>query len=350
MSIDFSRLLTLGWSNFFLGQLPLDRLDTVHPARVIRVERSGYRVATTDGEMLVTLAGRFQYQHADERPTVGDWVLLQQDAPVIIECLLRRTLLTRRQSGGIDSQAIAANVDLLLVVSGLDAEFNLHRIERYLVMAAQAGVTPLVILTKQDLAENAEAAVEQVRARLPAGADVMSVDARRDPLSERLAPWLSTGTTLVVVGSSGVGKSTLVNNLAGVEVQSTGETRHDAKGRHTTTARALIRLPGGACIIDVPGMREVGLTTEGGTNAQFRSIADLTPACRFIDCTHEEEPGCAVRAAVERGELAEDVWAHYLKLRAEERHHVAEHERRRRERAFGKMVRSALATKQRSGQ
>jgi ribosome biogenesis GTPase len=349
MSIDFSRLLPLGWSNFFLAQLPLDRLDTVRPARVVCVERSGYRVTTADGEMLATLAGRFQHEHADQRPTVGDWVLLQEDAPVIVECLQRRTFLARRQSGGIDMQAIAANVDLMLVVSGLDAEFNLHRIERYLVMAAQAGVTPLVVLTKQDLAENAAAAVAQVRARLPVGADVLSVDARSDTLSGHLAPWLSPGTTLIVVGSSGVGKSTLVNNLAGGEVQSTGETRRDAKGRHTTTARALIRLSGGACIIDVPGMREVGLTMEGGLDEQFRSIADLARACRFIDCTHEEEPGCAVRTAVERGELEADVWAHYLKLRAEERHHVAEHERRRRERVFGKMVRSALATKQRSG-
>lgn len=345
MSFDFSRLLPLGWNNFFLGQLPLDRLDSVRPARVVRVERGRYCVAAADGELPVTLTGRFQHEHPNQLPTVGDWVLLQDDAPLIIECLKRRTLLARRQAGGVEPQAIAANVDLMLVVSGLDAEFNLHRIERYLVMAAQAGVTPLVLLTKADLAEDATAAVAQVRARLPEGADVMAVNALRDPLSVLLRPWLSPGTTLVVVGSSGVGKSTLVNNLAGGAVQSTGATRRDAKGRHTTTARALIRLPSGACIIDVPGMREVGLAAEGGVTGQFRSIAALARACHFADCTHQEEPGCAVRAAVERGALEADVWAHYLKLLSEERHHVAEHERRRRERVFGKMVRAALATK-----
>ena len=350
MSKDFSRLLPMGWSNFFLGQLPLEQLDAIRAARVVRVERGSYRVATDQEELTATLAGRFHHDHSDQLPTVGDWVLLPNDAPLIVDCLKRRSLLARRQAGGVETQAIAANVDLMLVVSGLDAEFNLHRIERYLVMAAQAEVTPLVLLTKADLTENATTAVEQVRARLPAGADVMAVNALCDPLTTILAPWLSAGTTLVVVGSSGVGKSTLVNNLAGGDLQATQPTGHDAKGRHTTTTRSLIRLPGGACIIDVPGMREVGLAAEGGVSRQFHSIAELACDCRFADCTHQDEPGCAVRTAVERGALEMDVWTHSLKLLSEERHHVAEHERRRRERIFGKMVRSALATKKRDRQ
>ena len=204
-----------------------------------------------------------------------------------------------------------------------------------------------MLLTKADLAEAPELTVEQVRKRLPPGADVIAVDALRDPLGERLVPWLVPGATLVVVGSSGVGKSTVVNNLAVQSLQATGTTRSDAKGRHTTTSRSLIRLPSGACIIDVPGIREVGLATDGGVERQFSSIAELASRCRFADCTHQTEPGCAVRDAVERGEIEQDAWSHYLKLLAEERHNVAEHERRRRERVFGKMVREVVAAKKR---
>ncbi len=346
MSIDFSQLLPLGWSNFFSIQIPFEKLDSVRPARVIRVQRDRFVVDLGNEECAATLAGRLhQAPGSDVRPTIGDWVLLAPNSPVIVERLERRTLLARREAGGVDMQAIAANIDLMLVVSGLDAEFNLHRIERYLVMAAQAEVTPLVLLTKADLIDDVAPVIAEVRARLPGGSGVLAVNALQESLSGRLSPWLVAGATLVVVGSSGVGKSTVVNNLAGSTVQATGATRRHAKGRHTTTSRSLIRLPGGACIIDVPGMREVGLATEGGVGRQFHSITELASGCRFSDCTHQSEPGCAVRRAVERGELDADAWEHYLKLLAEERHNVAEHERRRRERVFGKVVREALAMK-----
>ncbi len=346
MSIDFSLLLPLGWSNFISTQIPLEKLDSVRPARIVRVERDRYRVDVGDEEFAATLAGRFHHdQHREPLPTVGDWVLLSADDPVIVDRLGPRTLISRREAGSNEWQAIAANIDLMVVVSGLDAEFNLHRIERYLVMAAQADVTPLVLLTKADLVDDPAPTLTSVRSRLPVRADVLAVDALHDPLAARLAPWLGAGTTLVVVGSSGVGKSTVVNNLAGSAVQSTAATGSDAKGRHTTTSRSLIRLPGGACIIDVPGMREVGLAGEGGVSRQFLSITELAADCRFADCTHQSEPGCAVRRAVEQGKLDADAWEHYLKLLAEERHNVAEHERRRRERIFGKVVREALAVK-----
>jgi ribosome biogenesis GTPase len=294
------------------------------------------------------LAGRLHHLHADTRfVTVGDWVLLAADAPVIVERLDRRSLIERREAGGIDAQPLAANIDLMLIVSGLDGEFNLHRVERYLVLAVQAGVLPLVLLTKADLADDPERTVEQVRRRLPPGADVLAVDALRDPLAERLAPWLEPGTSLVIVGSSGVGKSTVTNNLAGQPLQETRATRRDAKGRHTTTSRSLIRLLGSACIIDVPGIREVGLVAEGGVDRQFSAMAELARGCRFVDCTHQSEPGCAVRAAVERGEVDPDAWAHYLKLLAEGRHNLAEHERRRRDRVFGRLVKATVAAKRR---
>ena len=346
MSIELSQLQSLGWSHFFSTQISLKDLESIRPARVVRVDRGRFRVDTGAEECTATLAGRMHHdQEQAQDVTVGDWVLL--DDPVIVARLERLTLIERREAGGVEPQPIAANIDLMLIVSGLDAEFNLHRIERYLVLAAQTDVTPLVLLTKADLAEAPELTVEQVRKRLPPGADVIAVDALRDPLGERLAPWLVPGATLVVVGSSGVGKSTVVNNLAVQSLQATGTTRSDAKGRHTTTSRSLIRLPSGACIIDVPGIREVGLATDGGVERQFSSIAELASRCRFADCTHQTEPGCAVRDAVERGEIEQDAWSHYLKLLAEERHNVAEHERRRRERIFGKMVREVVAAKKR---
>jgi ribosome biogenesis GTPase len=348
MSVDFNRLLPLGWGNFFSAQIPFSELESVRPARVVRVDRGRFQVDTGEEECTVTLAGRMYHEPQEEHAvTVGDWVLLPPADPIIVARLERRTLIERREAGGVAPQAIAANIDLMLVVGGLDAEFNLHRVERYLVLAAQAGVLPVVLLTKADLVANAEESVEQVRKILPAGSEVLAVDALRDPLAERLAPWLAPGTSVVVVGSSGVGKSTVVNNLVGRSLQATGPTGYESKGRHTTTSRLLVRLAGGACIIDVPGMREVGLVAEGGVDRQFSSIAELAAHCRFADCTHQSEPGCAVREAVERNEVDPDAWNHYLKLLAEERHMVSEQERRRRERVFGRMVRATMAAKER---
>lgn len=350
MSIGFSHLLPLGWSNFFSIQIPLDKFATVRPARVVRVERGRFWVDLGDEQFFATLAGRLFHQtDAPVQPAVGDWVLLDADQPVIEEVLERQTVIARREAGGVERQVIAANIDLMVVVSGLDGDYNLHRIERYLVMAAQSGVTPLVLLTKADLADDPVSAVAGARERLGSDVEVIAVNALEDSLAERLGPWLDPGRTLVVVGSSGAGKSTVVNNLAGESVQATGTTRRDAKGRHTTTSRSLIRLPGGACIIDVPGMREVGLTGGEGVERRFRSINELARDCRFTDCTHQEEPGCAVRSAVETGDVDADEWAHYHKLLAEERHNLAEHERRRRERVFGKMVRKVVLGQKREG-
>ncbi|RFA25127.1 ribosome small subunit-dependent GTPase A [Alkalilimnicola ehrlichii] len=350
MSIDFSLLQPLGWNNHFHRQLTLEQLDSLRPARVIGVERDIFRIDAGSGPLTATLAGRYRHQHTEavERPTIGDWVLLAADAPVIVACLARRSLISRRMAGSCEPQAIAANIDVLLIVSGLDAEFNRHRLERYLVLAAQAQVTPLVLLTKADLCADPAPTVTAVRECLPAESAVFAVAAPSDPLMALLAPWLGPGRTLALAGSSGVGKSTIVNNLVGSQQQATGTTRNDAKGRHTTTSRTLVRLADGSCIIDVPGMREVGLApTEAGVERHFRSVHELALHCRFADCQHQEEPGCALRAALDRGELSADEWAHYCQLLAEQRHNVSVHERRRQERSFSRMTREALKTKRR---
>ncbi|SCZ62360.1 ribosome small subunit-dependent GTPase A [Thiohalomonas denitrificans] len=351
MSIDFTALQPLGWSNAFSTQLSLEQMDSSRAARVTGVERGSYLVDAGSEPFAATLASRFRHTHTapEDLPTVGDWVLLELESPLIVDRLKRRSLIARRMAGGTESQPIAANIDLMVIVSGLDGEFNLHRIERYLVIAAQAEVMPLVLLTKADCVDEPESFVAMVQSRMEDG-EVLAVNTLSDPLSQRLAHFLAPGTTLVVVGSSGVGKSTLVNNLAGVSLQATRSIRKDSKGRHTTTSRTLIRLPGGACIIDVPGMREVGLApVDGAVARQFRTIGELAEYCRFADCSHEDEPGCAVRQAVDRGEIDPDEWDHYLKLKAEERHNVADHQRRRRERVFGKMVREVMDIKRRTG-
>lgn len=352
MSIDFSLLQPLGWGNDFSIQLSLEQLTTRRAARVIGVERSNFRVDTGEEVLTAALAGAYRYHHdnAEDLPTVGDWVLLQPEEPLILERLERRTLIARKAAGSMETQPIAANIDLLLIVSGLDGDYKLHRIERYLVLAAQSHVTPLVLLTKADLLNDTEEPLSEVRRVLPAGGEVFAINALQDQLDALLAPWLTPGTTLALVGSSGVGKSSVVNNLAGTAAQRTQATRRDAKGRHTTTSRSLIRLPGDVCIIDVPGMREIGLApTEGGVDKQFKEIGRFAAHCRYSDCTHQQEPGCAVREAVDRGELSQDLWQHYLKLLAEERHNVSEHERRRQDRIFGRMVRNAKAIKEKSG-
>jgi ribosome biogenesis GTPase len=245
--------------------------------------------------------------------TVGDWVSVQQDAHTTLWVQQRMTPFTqivRRNSSGA-RQPLVTNVDSAMLVMGLDSDFNLRRLERYLAMVKPAGIWPIVILTKRDLCNDVDAQLDALRERLPRDSVVHAVDARAAVTAIELAPYIGAGQTTVVLGSSGAGKSTLTNTLLGVQVQDTGAVREDdSRGRHTTTSRSLHRLPAGGCVIDTPGLR--GLRPdidESDLAATFEDIQSLAEHCRFRDCGHHDEPGCAVRAGV-----APDRLINYQKL------------------------------------
>jgi ribosome biogenesis GTPase len=280
------------------------------------------------------------------RPAVGDWVVLAPGTPPLIESMLpRRTLLVRGAAGErFETQPIAANVDHVLIVCGLDHDYNPRRIERYLVLVQGSGALPIVVLTKRDLVEDPEAMKREIEALAGPVAVVLAVHAKRPETAELLAPYLRAGDSAVLVGSSGAGKSTLTNTLLGIEKQKTGDVRtHDSRGRHTTTHRALIMLPSGGCLIDTPGMRELKLTGEERIDeTQFADIEALSLECRFTDCRHETEPGCRIRAALEAGEIDPDRYAHYVKLRGEVDAARGAAEVQRRKKADAKVLGKAL--------
>ena len=290
--------------------------------RVIAQHRNGYIVHDGAKEFRAQPAPRFLKRTvaASDRPAVGDFVELSSATPPVIDAMLpRRSMLARAAAGERHTrQVIATNVDTVFVVMGLDGDFNVRRVERYLALIDGSGARAVVVLTKRDKVDAETLAARESEMR---GLDVEThvVNAKDAASVAALRTHLRLGDTAVLVGSSGAGKSTLTNTLLGVERQSTNTVReHDSRGRHTTTHRALIQLPDGACLIDTPGMREIKLTGEEDVAAaSFADIEALALQCRFGDCTHGNEPGCAVRAALDSGELEADRWHSFLKLRDE---------------------------------
>ncbi len=340
-------LADYGWSPHFQSQLDLADLETTAPVRVLAVHRGMIEVAgpTFTGRINTTaLLGRDD----EERATVGDWLLLDRSSDRPVRLLERRSLFKRKAPGtGRDIQLIAANVDTLLIVSSCNQDFNQARLERYLALAREAEVQPIVILTKADLAPDPGPYVADAAKLLP-GLLVECLDARSALEATRLEPWCRRGQTVALLGSSGVGKSTLTNTLIGGEIQVTKDIREgDDKGRHTTTGRSLHRLPSGGWLLDTPGMRELQLTdSESGLDDVFADIVALAATCRFADCQHGNEPGCAVMAAIEQDELDPNRLKRYRKLMAENAKNQASiAERRSRDRAFGKMVKGAMKAK-----
>lgn len=316
---EFARLNAIGWRDDAADVPAGKRL-----ARVIAQHRNGYRVHDGSTEFAAQPAPRFLRRDVDpaQRPAVGDFVVLAAAMPPTIEEILpRRSLLERAAAGERHRrQIIAANVDTVFVLMGLDGDFNPRRIERYLVLIEGSGAQPVIVLTKIDKVENAASAA--MRAELHAAipqAETLAINAKDAASVAPLLKYLQTGDTAVLVGSSGAGKSTLTNTLLGVERHATAAVRgHDSRGRHTTTHRALVQLPSGGCLIDTPGMREIKFTGDEEIGAaNFADIESLALDCRFGDCGHGNEPGCAVRAALESGELDPSRWQAWLKLRDE---------------------------------
>jgi ribosome biogenesis GTPase len=339
-------LARLGWSPFFVRQIDPEALDHTEPARVLATHRDALEVVGEGFAMRVPpLVAR---EDETEAATVGDFVLVDRQAGRATQLVPRKSLFKRGAKRGESKvQLIAANVDTLFVVTACDRDFNPARIERYLALAREADVTPVVVLTKADLAEDVHEFIDQA-ARLMPGLMVEALDAREEAAVEPLRAWCGTGQTVALLGSSGVGKSTLVNSLTRRQDQEIGGTRKgDGKGRHTTTARAMIPLDDGGWLIDTPGMRELRLAdVEAGIAEVFADVEEIAARCKFSDCRHETEPGCAVRAAIEDGTLDQDKLMRYLKLKAEEFHATASiAQRREKAKGFGKMAKRVQAVR-----
>ena len=328
----------LGWSDFFQHQ---GDAETLNAMRLTAVHRSEVEALSPTGPHRLTVP----FSTGDLTP--GDWVETENES-IVKQCLKRQSSL-KRGSAGAEAQAqlIAANVTTLGIVTSCNADFNIARLERYLVVATDGGCLPLVILTKPDLSDNADDYLRQAR-RLSPLVTAIAINATDPGDVARLHAWCKNGETLALVGSSGVGKTTLRNALTGETAATQGIREDDAKGRHTTTSRALVRTRAGGWLIDTPGMRALPLVdVSDGIETVFGDIEDLAIKCKFSDCAHESEPGCAVQRAVNTGDLDRARLERWRKLKREDaRHSETAHEHRARMKSFGTMVKGA---KQRKG-
>ena len=312
-----------GWNDKWQEKMPNKGIA----GRVLLEHKNLYRVITNEGEWLSSLSGKFKFDHDREAfPAVGDWVVVEQmpgEEKGIIQEVLPRTSQFARKVAGMTTeiQLVAVNVDYVFLVMSLNHDFNVRRLERYLLAAWDSGATPVVVLTKKDSCDDLPYYLREVQS-IAIGVDVFAVSSLTGEGIEDLANLLAANKTGALLGSSGVGKSSLINALSGKEVMAVSEIREDdSKGRHTTTHRELSVLPSGGLLIDTPGMREFQLwDSSDGISASFTDIEELALACRFTDCRHQKEPGCAIQQAISTGALKEDRYKSYVKLLKELAH------------------------------
>jgi len=334
------RLAELGWDSFFMDHFKSSKMDGCVPARVIAEGKHSYQVYSQYGELSARVSGKMRYESraGDQYPSVGDWVVIRpntgEQKGLIYSVLPRRSCFSRkmsddraRRSGSLTrEQVLAANVDTVFIVSGLDGNrnLNLRRLERYLTLAWESGAAPVIVLNKVDLCPDVDACIRDVE---PVAFDVPihAVSATERLGLDALETYLTRGKTAVFLGPSGVGKSALMNALLGIERQEVGVVRDtDRKGRHTTSRRELVLLPGGGAVIDTPGLREVQMwADEDSLSSVFEDIEQMARECRFSDCTHRSEPGCTVQAAIQQGSLDVARLQSYRKLEKELQHLVA---------------------------
>ena len=319
-------LRALGWNDALAEAFAAHDNGTAWPARISRIDRGGWLTAET-GTQTIRARQHARFRRARsplDLPTVGDWVVLDDDPgggePVAATVLPRSSVFVR--NAGDDERAqpqpLAANMDSVLIVVSLAPPYNARRTDRLLSLAWASGAEPVMVMSKADMVDDVEAALDEVREHV-VGAQVQAISVRTGAGMDGLRRHLSPGRTVVLIGQSGAGKSTLANYLAGEDLLAEAEVRKDGKGRHTTSHRQLLRLPGGGLLIDTPGLRSVGLWEAQASleDAAFADIDDLAAQCRFANCAHEQEPGCAVQEALELGTLERNRWESYRKLREE---------------------------------
>ncbi|MBI4417535.1 MAG: ribosome small subunit-dependent GTPase A [Ignavibacteriales bacterium] len=318
-------LTSIGWNDFFERAFAAFRVAELIPARVALQHRNYYVLYSTLGELRGEPTGKMQYMASgpQDLPAVGDWVVIDprpyEQAATIVDVLPRKTKFSRQAAGRkTEEQIVAANIDSVFIVSGLDNDFNLRRIERYLVLAIESGASPVVLLNKVDLCEDPEGARTETTSLNP-HVPVHVLSALKNEGVDVIRNYLRNGATGALLGSSGVGKTTIINRLLGTDERKTAPVREaDDRGRHTTAARELILLPAGGLLIDTPGMRELQLwSSSDAVSEVFEDIEVLAENCKFRDCSHEVEPGCAVKEALEQGVLDEGRYESYRKLHRE---------------------------------
>ena len=316
LPVTDSLLHRLGWDDGWEAAFAEHRALGLAPARVAIQHRGAYDLLTAGGELRASAANRLV--RAEELPAVGDWVGFDPETGLIEAVLPRRTTISRKEVlQATREQVLAANVDVAFLVQALPLDFNARRLERYLAMAWESGAQPVVLLTKTDLVDDVQPFLAEVEAVTLGSCPVLAVSARTGAGLDRMLTWFEGNRTAVLLGSSGVGKSTIVNALAGEELLATQEVREDdQRGRHTTSHRELILLPTGGVVLDTPGIRELQLW-DADLEQTFGDVEALAHLCRFSDCAHDQEPGCAIREALADGTLPAERWESYRKLQRE---------------------------------